>query len=385
MTSTDPPRLSDRRVPALDGIRGLAILLVIPHNGNLMPSGDVHGIAHAVKDLMLNGWVGVQLFFVLSGFLISGALLDTQDSRSYYQSFYARRALRVLPLYYGVLILTFLILAPLGLLPPETVNRQHNQIWLWTFLSNWSDPLGYDVKGFTHFWSLAVEEQFYLLWPLVLHRMRPERVLTLCMGLSVTALAVRSLIRIEGWPDDFSYEFTICRMDALSMGAAAAALIRIPLWKERVEHARRYLPWMALFLIVIMVPVTHDYERGWQTQTLGYTTLAAAFALLVLAGSCMRPTDTSWSARFFQLAALRSAGKYSYAMYVFHFPLHKLLGTRLVGATESLASANAAILYALALIVVSYLLGWTSYHLYEKHFLRLKRLFSQHTGAVEAA
>jgi len=385
MTSTAPPRLSDLRVPALDGIRGLAILLVIPHNGNLMPSGDVHGAAHVIKDLMLNGWTGVQLFFVLSGFLISGVLLDTQDSGNYYCAFYARRALRILPLYYGVLILTFLILAPVGLLPPETLATQHNQIWLWTFLANWSDPFGLEVKGFAHFWSLAVEEQFYLLWPFILHRMRPQRVVALCMGICVVALAIRVFIRVKGWSDDYPYEFTFCRMDALAMGAAAAALLRIPLWQRRLETYRRYLPWAALCLIVAVLPLTHDYARtGWETQTFGFTTLALAFAVLIVAGAFMSRTDKTWSARLLQLAPLRSAGKYSYAMYVFHFPLHKLLGTRLVGATESLASPTAAILYALALIVASYLLGWASYHLYEKHFLRLKRLFPTHAGTVEA-
>ena len=383
MTSPAPPRLSERRVPALDGIRGLAILLVIPHNGNLMPASDVHGVAHAVKDLMLNGWTGVQLFFVLSGFLISGVLLDTQDCGSYYSAFYARRALRILPLYYGVLIVTFLILAPLGLLPPETLASQHNQFWLWTFLANWSDPLGYDVKGFTHLWSLAVEEQFYLLWPFVLHRMRPGRVVLLCLGVCLVALATRALIYFEGWSNDYSYEFTVCRMDALAMGAAAAALLRMPQWKQRAQHISRYLPWAALLLIVVVALLTHDYERNGRTQTFGFTALAAAFALLVLAGSLTKATDSSWTARFLQLAPLRSAGKYSYAMYIFHFPLHKLLGTRLVGATESLASPAAAILYAAALVVVSYLLGWASYHLYEKHFLRLKRLFPEHPGTLE--
>jgi peptidoglycan/LPS O-acetylase OafA/YrhL len=385
ISSGGSPYLSERRVPALDGIRGLAILLVIPHNGNLMPAGDVHGIAHVIKDIMLDGWTGVQLFFVLSGYLISGALLDTQDSPSYYQSFYARRALRVLPLYYGVLILVFLVLASLGLMPAQTLSDQHNQVWLWTFLSNWTDPLGYDVKGFTHFWSLAVEEQFYLLWPLILHRMRLHQVVGLCVVLSLAALALRTLIRIEGWPDDYGYEFTFCRMDALAMGAAAAALVRIPHWRRRLEAKSRYMLWMALLLLLVLVPLTHDLGHNWQTQTFGYTVLAIAFTLLVSAASFMRPTDSNWSSRFFHLAPLRAAGKYSYAMYVFHFPLHKLLGTRLVGAPENLGSAGAAIAYAAALVIVSYGLGWLSYHLYEKHFLRLKRLFPAHPGAVEPA
>jgi peptidoglycan/LPS O-acetylase OafA/YrhL len=379
-------RRSDSRVPALDGIRGLAILLVIPHNGNMMPAGPVHGVAQMAKELMLNGWTGVQLFFVLSGFLISGVLLDAQDSSNYYKSFYARRALRILPLYYGMLVVTFLVLAPMGLLPAETLASQHNQVWLWTFLSNWTDPLGFEVKGFAHFWSLAVEEQFYLVWPFILHRMRPQRVVVMSLSICLAALALRTLIRIEAWSDAYPYEFTVCRMDALAMGAGAAALIRIPHWRQRITRTLPYLPWTALGLLLGVAPLTHDYARTvWATQTFGLTTLAAAFTFLVAAASFMRTTDTTWAARFLCLGPLRAAGKYSYAMYLFHFPLHKLLGVRLLGVTESLASPGAAILYVVALTAVTFVAGWGSYHLYEKHFLRLKRFFPTHAAALGAA
>jgi len=122
--SVSVSRLSAVHIPALDGVRGLAILLVIPHNTNLMLEAAFHGPAYIVKEFLLFGWAGVQLFFVLSGFLISGALLDSQDSPTYYRAFYARRALRILPLYYGILAVTFLVLAPLQLAPVET--RQSN-------------------------------------------------------------------------------------------------------------------------------------------------------------------------------------------------------------------------------------------------------------------
>src|SRR4029077_5645891 len=174
------PRMSAVHIPALDGIRGLAILLVIPHNTNLMLETAFHGPAYLVKEFLLFGWAGVQLFFVLSGFLISGALLDTQNSPRYYRSFYARRVLRILPLYYGALVVTFLVLTPLRLAPAETLHSQQHQIWLWTFLSNWTDPQGLVVVGFAHFWSLAVEERFYLLWAMALARLRAAGVLQVC-------------------------------------------------------------------------------------------------------------------------------------------------------------------------------------------------------------
>jgi len=170
-------------VPALDGIRGLAILLVIPHDAGLLLDlpGPMHGAAYVVREFIQVGRAGVQLFFVLSGFLITGGLLDSRGAPGYFAALYARRALRILPLYFAVLSLTFLVLAPRQALPHELLASQRHQIWLWTFLSNWMDPAGGGVSGFTHFWSLAVEEQFYLLWPLAVLRLAPERLPALAL------------------------------------------------------------------------------------------------------------------------------------------------------------------------------------------------------------
>src|SRR5689334_23882729 len=93
------------------------------------------------------GWIGVQLFFVLSGFLITGNLLDSQGSPNYYQSFFARRVLRIFPLYYGVLIVRFLLLPHFVELPQTMTDSAHNQIWLWTFLVNWTEPFGIGVRS----------------------------------------------------------------------------------------------------------------------------------------------------------------------------------------------------------------------------------------------
>jgi peptidoglycan/LPS O-acetylase OafA/YrhL len=294
--------------------------------------------------------------------------------------------LRILPLYYAVLVVTFLVLAPLQLLPADALRTQHHQVWLWTFLSNWTDPLGFEVKGFAHFWSLAVEEQFYLLWPLVLHRLLPQRVLLLCVGICVAALVFRTAMRVGGYPPEYVYEFTICRMDALALGAAAAALVRLPSWKARLELGSAYLPWGALVVLVSCALLTHDYRRdSWQTQTFGMSALAVAFALLLLAAVVTHTGAPTWLSRALCMAPLRSAGKYSYAMYVFHFPISKLLGTRLLGSAATAHSATIAVLYAAALTVVTYLCACLSYHLYEKHFLRLKRYFvPAHVRLAEA-
>jgi peptidoglycan/LPS O-acetylase OafA/YrhL len=379
--SQPAPRLSNLRMPALDGLRGLAILLVIPHNSSLVDGIALHGAAYPLKELLLIGWAGVQLFFVLSGFLITGALLDSQDASNYYSSFYARRALRILPLYYGMLIASFVILGPLGVLTEEMLGTAHSHVWLWTFLSNWTSGSD-EAKGFSHFWSLAVEEQFYLLWPLALRRMSAPNVLRLGLAIAVAALVIRTGMRLAGSSPDALYEFTICRMDALALGAAAAAAMRMPAWQTAIARSLPRLPWIALVLFLAGVPLTHDYARtGFETQTWGQTMLAIIFTVMVLAGA--RPPDErpNWFVRVFSWGPLRSVGKYSYALYVFHNPLHKWVGLRLVGPYAAKPSATIEIAYAVALVLASYVIAWLSFHLYEQHFLRLKRYFvPEHTG-----
>lgn len=140
-TPTSPPD-RDRRVLggyllSLDGVRGLAILMVLAHNLNVL-TGPQTPAGQAVSRIDDLGWVGVQLFFVLSGFLITGILLDTRESDNYYRAFLGRRVLRIFPLYYGTLAVAFVVL-PL-------VSSHHpppdGQIWLWAAGPAPLDPHG---------------------------------------------------------------------------------------------------------------------------------------------------------------------------------------------------------------------------------------------------
>ena len=149
-------------IPGLDGLRGVAILLVLVHMLNVLEIE--HGMpAWVFGRISQIGWTGVQLFFVLSGFLITGILLDTQRSKNYFPAFYGRRTLRIFPLYFSVLTIAFVILPWLGSVPPAVAADRPHQIWLWTYLSNWAAIFDQGSKAFPHFWSLAVEEQFYLV------------------------------------------------------------------------------------------------------------------------------------------------------------------------------------------------------------------------------
>ena len=225
---TDTPAPS--HVPALDGLRGLAVLLVVPHNVNT----GAQGLARVVTFPAGAGWIGVQLFFVLSGFLITRNLLASRGSGNYYRSFFARRILRIFPLYFLFLFVALIVLPSTGLEGAQYRHDRSHQIWLWTFLVNWTLPFGPNVAGFGQFWSLCVEEQFYAIWPTVVAKWA-RRLLALCVALAAAALALRLIFLTAGLPLDTAYTFTVSRMDAVALGALIAV----------AAHDRRRPAWFA--------------------------------------------------------------------------------------------------------------------------------------------
>jgi peptidoglycan/LPS O-acetylase OafA/YrhL len=358
------------RVPALDGIRGIAIIWVVLHNAMDIPVAASTGLYSLVNVLAHAGWIGVQLFFGLSGFLITYGLLEAQGRTGFFRNFYARRALRILPLYYGVL-LALLVIAPL-------VPALHwpygfgGHVSLWLFLVNWTHDAPY---GFAHFWSLAVEEQFYLLWPFLVWRLATRRLIWACIGISIAALALRSLMVGYGVDPWTLYTNTACRMDALALGAAGACLLRDSVWRAWVQvHSRRILL-LAAALFIAGLPVTHIYDRyGAIGETLGYTLLAVCAAALVVCAAV--PGRMRGVRAVLAWAPLRSIGKYSYGIYIFHGLLNKLLGEPWLNVRFGpLPATSVVLLYALALLGVSYALALCSYHLLERHFIRLKAYF----------
>jgi peptidoglycan/LPS O-acetylase OafA/YrhL len=355
-----------RQIPALDGIRGIAIIWVVLHNATAMASAPASRWLHVLPLLAQPGWIGVQLFFALSGFLITAGLLDSRGSPHFFRNFYAKRALRIVPLYYTVLFV-LLVLLPWLARPPAPFSSAH-QAPLWLFAANWTESLPY---GFGHFWSLAVEEQFYLLWPLVVLGLAPRGLLRACLWIAAGALLLRCALVAYGVAPWTLYVNTACRMDALALGGAGACVLRIPKLREAVRARVDLLGVVALMVFLAGMALTHLYDRERLSgETLGYSLLACSCAAFV-----------SWAAMsearavaFLALAPLRSLGKYSYAMYIFHNLIHKLLGEPWLVATFGKEPALPVIFgYALVLLGVSYLLAYLSWHALEKHFLRLKR------------
>lgn len=363
-----------QHIPALDGLRALAILLVIPHNTYLFD--DIHGWLIPFAWLANAGWTGVQLFFVLSGFLITRNLLDSRGSHNYYSAFFGRRILRIFPLYFLVLIFFLLLLPQLVSLSPDIRGSYANQVWLWLFLSNWTAPYGHEVFWFPHFWSLAVEEQFYFIWPAVIALTPTRRLVPVCTILMVIALTIRIAMVKAGAPPEAVYMFTVCRMDALACGALAAVLTGMPRVMSLVsQHGTKFLL-AAAVLMMAFIRVTSSYSAlNSGSLTVGQTVLALGMTgvvLVIVAGartSIARGLDT-----VLRLPPLRSIGKVSYGMYIFHMPVATVVGVRVKPYLKQLG-VGFPVWYALSIAVCSYIVALISWHLLEKHFLRAKRYF----------
>jgi len=362
---------------ALDGLRGCAIGLVLCHNTSILTVGpDLLGrLFSRVSSL---GWVGVQLFFVLSGFLISRNLLLSQSSNGYFRAFYARRILRIFPLYYATLIFFFVLLPCIGYLPQAVKDDQPHQIWLWLFLSNWTEWMGLGGLSLPHFWSLAVEEQFYLLWPFIVFRRTPKQLLLICALIAAVSLGIRCAMVLNGVAPLLIYTSSLCRMDALAFGAMVAAAFTIPGFTEAILRFRTYLLLFVFGLIAVGKLIPNGFGMTDPLgQTVGYTLLAVMFAVVIVLVIAGDSEPSSHVGNLLRTKALRVLGKHSFAMYLFHVPLHTYVG---LGLLEQLGwlehpSTFQSFTYTTLVFVCSLAMAFLAYHLFEKRVLRLKRFF----------
>jgi len=342
-------------MPALDGLRGVAVLLVMVHHFVLYGLPESQSFAYRAA---MGGWIGVDLFFVLSGFLITGILLDSKGRGGYFRVFYARRTLRIFPLYYLSLAVFFFAVAPL------MGHEKLGQRWFWLYASNLKIAFDgwHTVPGYLgHFWSLAIEEQFYLVWPLVVFALPRRALLSACGFLAAACLAFRIYLHSQN-AEAAAYVLATARAVSLAVGAALATLMRshggrvaLERWSGAVQVAS-----LAALVAVFAVRGVSNYDEV--VGTVGYSLLALTFAGFVYRGAMSSP-------RVLNLSALRQAGTYSYALYVCHQPIALLL------RTMGLADRSFALYFATC-SVLSVLLALVSWHTFEKHFLALKDRFA---------
>jgi peptidoglycan/LPS O-acetylase OafA/YrhL len=327
--------------PELDGVRGIAIILVVA-----LHIAEQTKIYVLMKVFAL-GWIGVDLFFVLSGFLITSILLQSRDDDHYFFHFYARRILRIFPLYFGFLGLTFALLPSICPAPVQAQIRQELP-WYVAYLYNWRAAGGFGVYWLGHLWSLAVEEQFYFIWPFIVFVFPLAKLRRVCCALVVVAFLSRCYFATHGL-QGFAYFSTIARFDDLALGGLAATFI----------GQRTLLPRRALIAGTTMFLLTLISSRGFEVHKRLVITVGTAAVGIAFFGLVMMASLEQWA--WLRRRELTWAGKYSYGIYLFHFPLVIWAG-----------STNSPVLL-LATIPASLLLACLSYHAFEKHFLALKR------------
>jgi peptidoglycan/LPS O-acetylase OafA/YrhL len=376
--------------PELDGIRGIALLAVmLSHGGPYI--AQTNKVSKLFVYAMIPGWSGVELFFVLSGFLITGILLKSKTAENYFSSFYARRFLRIFPIYYLVLTVGLVAAAHFSwwnaLLPVAGKTRIAYYFYAQNWPMFWPHHLFLKINGFGHFWSLAVEEQFYVVWPLVIWLLPENAILTICSVGLVVALPLRVLM-VHRFAEDFTaMALTTSRMDGLLVGVILAILLR------RGQIPRR---WIYLCLgvgaaIIGFIAVFHHNEliaTYFYMPTIGIT----GFSLLSGGLLALSQHRIVWLRYLLEARWLRTVGKYSYGMYIYHIPVYLICTHAMGGRVDATLPLRWALPYIGFLMAVTFLVAKASYDLFESKILALKRYFrprysksAETVAAVEAA
>jgi peptidoglycan/LPS O-acetylase OafA/YrhL len=373
-------------IPPLDGLRGVAIIMVMLHHYTHFE--QTSGFDGLVGSVLAFCWTGVDLFFVLSGFLITGILLDTRGSERYFTSFYARRILRIFPLYYLVLVLAFFVLpqfpaaydvlaGQVGVPPADRVDDVPQWPY-WVYMTNFA----VGDRGFVHglvdiSWSLAIEEQFYLVWPLLVWLCPPRLVALLCAVILVAEPIARVDAREKDYQPLWLYVLTWYRLDGLAAGALLAVAQRrglLPLFD-------RWVPVVVIACVagLIACAILGGHPWWWNRwmQMYGYSLIAVG-AGAMLVSAIARPAGSLWP-RMLSVGWLRAFGKYSYALYLIHLPVSRAVRDYVfnVGEYETLGIPRwiAQVLFYAAATAPAFALAWLSWRFFEAPILSLKARF----------
>jgi peptidoglycan/LPS O-acetylase OafA/YrhL len=353
--------------PGLDGLRGISCLIVVlTHNFEF---------SHFFE----YGWLGVDLFFVISGFLITSILLNAVQSENFLRNFYVRRILRIFPLYYLMLVIFIIILPLFNPFKEELQYYVQNQLWFWFYGQNWLMIFRFPPTGayhLNHFWSLAVEEQFYLLWPFIILWLRTPKRLTIFI---VAALVALFLVRSFLWYlkiDQFNYTvfYRFTRVDGICIGALCATILKIN--KRLISNNIAIVATtLALLNLAFYFVNKHNEFTYPYLGFIGYTTFSALLGLLL---NEVIQNKAPWFQAIFTFPALQFVGKISYSLYALHWPVFLLthsLFSYVFQNTVGLSGLVSVYTASFCSTILGFILSVVSYYYFERKFLRLKNRF----------
>lgn len=366
-----------KHIPELDGLRGIAILMVMmAHFFNV---DEAQLLIHYpflgpfLTKISMFGTKGVELFFILSGYLITRILIHSADSQNYFKSFFIRRILRIFPLYYLILLISFFIIPFFSSIPTDAEPIFKEQWKLWSYVSNvhffhfveWDTP---NFVNFGHFWTLSVEEHFYLLWPFLIFFIPIHTLAKWMWGIffiSLISWLLASLHPFFGWT-------TLTQSGSLVLGGIIAYyefsnqnyLLKLTAWLK----SNLFLL-IVIFLIAIFIPRSLGFFRDFFIHILALIGFSAVLILSLHQKS--KILTAQW---------LIFIGKISYGIYIFHAWLRPFYKTYfyqkwviLYGPSHVLEITAA---YTVLSILISVLFAWISWEIFEKHLLKLKRTFT---------
>ena len=358
-------------IPALDGLRGLAVAAVFVLHYH--PDETLGPVALQLLDrAALLGWAGVSLFFALSGFLITGILWDSLGQAHWWRNFYIRRSLRIFPLYYMVLCAVAVIAVVIGAPWMATAKIGFNFLYLSDVPWFWRQMFGFPLQSaMVHFWSLAVEEQFYLIWPFALLAYAKNRIgaMKLCVAIWIASLLFRVVAVEAGWSWLWPHHFLLSRAGELCAGALLALALRGQ--QESRERILRFAPAafsVSLILLIVLLVTTPDLTLmapGW--STVGVAVFSIFFCSMI--ALCLKP---GVMCVLFENALLRWLGKISYGVYVYHLLFYDVFQKISIRLAPAATPLQAGVLLAAVGACGTLLIASLSYYTFECAFLLLK-------------
>lgn len=356
---SEAPHQASRHFRSLDGLRAIALLSVMFHHYVPVLFDGGTSFRNLLKMILDLGGLGVDLFFALSGFLITGILYDSVGRRDFFRRFYWRRSLRIFPAY-GLFLLPFLFI--------PSLFRNLSRWWFVLYVRNWAGPDPASDNWLGHLWSLAVEEQFYIFWAVAVYLCPKRHLAKLILLFSVLALVFRGAMISAGFSRYDQLRFTPARIDGLLLGGLVAIAWRCYAW-DKVKRVASYCALVSALSFTGILLYVGTLENHFAELIL--PSLSAIFFASWVAVALNSKSPV------LQSPALAHIAKYSYAMYLWHLvPFAYCLP--ILGRLESNSPGRmllARSLFVAVLFLLTYLVARISWATVEQPFLRLKDRF----------